>query len=177
MKFTRIIAVAAVMLLSAGTAGAQVNCTGTALGIAAGTCLVTNTVTTTVPYVARLTLSSAATTLTAPTAADFNTVAGVNTAAAVTLDVKSNSSYTVTASAATANFSGGSTLKPASSLSFTKDAFATSTALSVAGSALGTGAAATAGTLYTIGYKTRYDWLQDTPGTYTLAINYTLTAP
>jgi hypothetical protein len=177
MKFARLIAAGAALLVSAGTAQAQVtqNCNGNAVGVGAG-CSVTNTVTSNVPFIARLILSSAATTLTAPVAADFGTVAGVNTPAAITLEVRTNSQYSVTAAAAAANFSGGSGNKLASSLTFTTDA-STYKPVSGTGSVLGTGAAATSSTIFTIGYKTTYDWVLDTPGAYTLGINYTLTAP
>lgn len=177
MKFARLAATAA-LLAVASTAQAQAvtqQCTGTATGIAAG-CSVTNTVTSTVPYIARLILSQAATSLAAPTAADFGTAAGVVTPAAVTLEVRSNSKYTVTAAAAAANFSGGSGNKLASSLTFTTDA-STYAPVAGTGSTVGSSASATASTIYTIGYKTLYDWTIDTPGAYTLGIVYTLTAP
>ena len=179
MKFTSVIAAAAVMLAATGSAGAQVTqqCTGTLTGITGTGCQVTNTVSSATPYVARLILSSATSTLVAPAAADFNTVAGVNTAAAITLEVRSNAAYSLNAAAATANFAGGSTNKLSSSLTYTTDAFATTKVVAGSGSTLGTGAAATASTIFTIGYNTKYDWLIDTPGTYTLGINYTLTAP
>lgn len=177
MKFARLVATGAALLAVAGTAQAQVTqqCTGTATGISAG-CAVTNTVTSTVPYIARLILSSPATALTAPTAADFGTVAGVVSAGAVTLEVRANSKYTVTAAAAAANFSGGSGNKQSSSLTFTTDA-STYKPVAGTGSTVGTSLAATASTIYTIGYKTLYDWTIDTPGAYTLGIVYTLTAP
>jgi hypothetical protein len=41
---------------------------------------------------------------------------------------------------------------------------------------IGSGSA-TASTLFTLGYNTRYNWTIDTPGNYQLAINYTITAP
>ena len=69
MKVTRIIAAAAMSAVLAGTAQAQVtqNCTGTTTTGPTG-CQVVNTVSASVPIVARLVLSSATTTLTAPTA-------------------------------------------------------------------------------------------------------------
>ena len=116
-------------------------------------------------------------TLTPPTAANFATVAGVNTAAAARITVSSNATYTITAAAASATFSGGSNSKPSSTLKYTTDGFTSLKAVTGAGSALVMTAAVTASAVYTIGYNTTYAWLQDTPGTYTLAINYTLTAP
>ena len=179
MKFTRCIAATTLaMIVAAGSAGAQIiqNCTGSSSAITTG-CVVTNTVSSATPFVARLILSSATSTLTAPTAADFNTAGGVNTGSAMTLEVRSNSAYSINAAAGAANFSGGSGNKLSSSLTYTTDAFATTKVLAGAGSTLGLGATATQTTLYTIGYNTKYDWTIDTPGTYTLAVNYTLTAP
>ena len=177
MKFARLFTATVALLAASGTAQAQVtqNCNGNAVGLGAG-CSVTNTVTSTVPFIARLVLSSATTSLTAPVAADFGTVAGVNTPAAITLEVRTNSAYSLNAAAAAASFAGGSGNKQASSLTFTTDG-STYRPVSGTGSVLGTGAAATSSTLFTIGYKTLYDWVIDTPGAYTLGINYTLTAP
>jgi hypothetical protein len=39
------------------------------------------------------------------------------------------------------------------------------------------GAGATNSDPYLISYKTRYTWTIDTPGSYSLTVNYTLTAP
>lgn len=176
MKWSTLAAVPMLVLSITSTASAQVqNCTGTTSSGPSG-CTVTNTVSASVPYVARLTLSQAATTLTAPSAADFGGT-GVVDAAAINIDVKANSAYTITAAAATANFSGPSgATKPAGSLAFTTNA-STYTALSTTGATVGTGAAATASTTYTIGYRTAYNWTVDAPGSYSLAVNYTLTAP
>ena len=177
MKFARTIAAGVALMATASSVQAQVtqNCNGNAVGLGAG-CSVTNTVTSTVPFIARIILSSATTSLTAPVAADFGTVAGVNTPAAITLNVRTNSAYSLNAAAAAANFSGGSGNKLASSLTYTTDG-STYNVVSGTGSVLGTGAAATASTIFTVGYKTLYDWVIDTPGAYTLGINYTLTAP
>jgi hypothetical protein len=161
----------AATLLHTAACGAQVSCVG---GTA---CSVAVSATYTKAYIAKLVLSSATTTLATPTATDFGTTAGVNTPSAVTLTVKSNAAHTITVAAATANFSGGSGSKPASSLRYSTDGFVTLKSVSGAGSALVTGGAATAGTTHIIGYNTTYAFAVDTPGAYTLAITYTLTAP
>lgn len=165
-----IVAVLATLLRSSA-AGGQVTCSGRpgcSMSIAA---TLTNT------YVARLVLSSATTTLVAPTAASFGSPAGVNSPTALTLTVKSNATHTISVAAAAAVFSGGSGIKPASALRYTTDGFATLKGVSGAGSALVAGAAPTAGTAHAIGYNTTYAWLTDTPGAYSLGITYTLTAP
>lgn len=176
MKVTRIIAAAAMSAVLAGTAQAQQNCTGTTSAGPTG-CTVTNAVTTNVPYVARLQVSAAATTLTAPTAENFGDVAGVSDANVLTLNVKANSSYKITASAAAANWTGGSGNKLATDLKISVDNFATSSTLSNTGVQLATGAAPTANQNYSIGYNVQYNWLTDTPGAYNLTVNYTLTSP
>ena len=171
MKVTRIIA-ASLMLAAASTAQAQQTtyCDGASAFDA--NCKVTNTVSATVGFAARLMLNNTSTTLTAPTAANFGTSAGVTNANALTIAVSSNVEYTLTASAATTNFSGGSGNKPATDLKISVDGGSFGSI-----GQIGTEGAATASTVYTIGYNTIYNWLIDTPGTYTLAINYTLTSP
>ena len=177
MKFNSIIAATAAMLVSAASLSAQttLDCTGSGSAILAG-CQVTNTVTSAVPYVARLILNNNSTTLAAPTAAAFGTAAGVDNAAALTLEVRSNVGYSITANAAAAMFTGGSGAKPSSSITYTTNA-STYKSLVGSGSLLGSGAGATASTTFTVGYKTTYDWIQDTPGSYAMVINYTLTTP
>lgn len=176
MKVTRIIAAAAMSAVLAGTAEAQVNCTGTA---SAGptNCTVTNAVTTNVPYVARLQVSAAATTLTAPVAANFGDANGVSDNNALTLTVRANSSYKITASAASATWTGGSGNKQVSDLKLSVDNFTSAVTLSTSGVQLAMGASPTAGANYVVGYNTMYNWLTDTPGSYNLTVNYTLTSP
>ena len=161
----------ATIALHATTCSAQVTCTG------APGCSVPITGSFATVYVAELSLSAAATTLAAPTATDFGTPAGVNTPGAVTLTVRSNATYAITAAATTATFSGGSGTKPASDLRYTTDGFVTLKPVTGTGSALATAAVATNGIAYTIGYNTRYAWTTDQPGSSSLAITYTLTAP
>ncbi len=162
----------ATAMLATPPVGAQLSCaTGNA-------CSVSLNAQRTTVYAARLELSAGATSLAVPTPAAFNSPAGINTPNAVTLTVRSNAAHTITVSAATATFAGGTNTKPASSLRFSADNFATA-ALPVAGtgSALVSAAPATAATLYTIGYNTTYNWLTDPPGTYSLQVRYTLTSP
>lgn len=177
MKVTRIIAAAAMSAVLAGTAQAQVNCTGSSSAHMQN-CTATNQVSASVPYVARIQISAPTTTLTMPTAENFETTEGVSDANAVSLSVKANAGYKITASAATANWLGGSGSKEVSDLSITTDNFANKSALSSTGTvAIATANAPTGGTTYNIGYNVKYNWLTDTPGTYTLTVNYTLTAP
>jgi hypothetical protein len=179
MKVTRIIAAAAMTAALAGTAHAQVtvNCTGTPTTGPSG-CLVTNTVSASVPIVARLVLSAAATTLTSPTAADFGTTAGVSDGNAVTLTVRANAAYRITASTAATSWTGPTgTTKPVGDLRLSTDNFGTTSVLTGAGVQIASGAAPTAGANIQIGYNVRYDWTTDLPGGYSLPVRYTLTSP
>jgi hypothetical protein len=86
MKSTKVLVLTAmVAVATASSAGAQlfINCGGAGeavIGASSTTCRLTNTVSATVPTVARLTITSLTTTLTAPLAADFGTAAGVASA-------------------------------------------------------------------------------------------------
>lgn len=162
----------AALVLHATTCRAQVTCTGGATG-----CSVPITASFTNVYAAELVLSSATTSLVAPTAADFGAPAGVNTPAAITLTVRANVAYAITVGTASSTFSGGSGLKPASDLRFTSDGFVTLKPVTGSGSALVTGAPAANGATYTIGYNTKYSWATDAPGAASLPVTYTITAP
>ena len=135
-----------------------------------GSCPVTAT--STVNSVARLTVTSTTTTLTAPKAVNFGAAAGVTTTGP-TVTVMSNTGYTLTASAGTATWSGPpGTTKPASDLKMKVDAGSI-----VPLGRVGSATAGTASAPYAITYNTVYGFTTDKPGTYTLVVNYTLTAP
>lgn len=125
----------------------------------------------TINSVARLSITSTTTALTSPKGVDFGTSAGVNNSGP-TLTVKSNAGYTLTAAAATSTWTGGSNNKPATDLKMTVNGGSVTALGQVAHSTT-----ATAGTSYTIGYNTIYSFTVDKPGTYSLVVNYTLTAP
>ena len=178
MKSTKSLLLAAMVAVgTASSASAQlfINCGGAgeaAIGAATTTCRLTNTVSATVPTVARLTITSLTTTLTAPLAADFGTAAGV-ASSGPTLNVTANVGYTLTAAAAAAQWTGPATsTKPSSDLKMNVNGGS-----NVALGQVGTSANPTATTDYAIGYNTIYNWTTDIPGTYSLVVNYTLTAP
>jgi hypothetical protein len=179
MKVTKLFAMAAMAVVgSAGSAMAQASifCGGATEAVLAAspsiTCRLTNTVSATVPTVARLGITSTTTTLNAPLAADFATAAGVNSNGP-TLNVRANAGYTLTASAAAPTWTGPSgSSKPATDLKMNVDG-----AGNVALGQVGTSSVATATTDYVIAYNTIYNWTTDIPGTYSLVVNYTLTAP
>lgn len=149
-----------------------INCGGSSEPALGPTCLVSNTVSVTVPSVARLSIDNTSTPLTAPLAAQF-LPGGVGVAdAGPTLTVAANVAWTVTASA-TGLWSGGSGNKPASDLTISNDAGATYHAFPFA---INTGTP-TSSAAKAVKYHTNYSFTIDTPGTYTLVVDYTLTSP
>jgi hypothetical protein len=120
---------------------------------------------------------------------DYNVSTGAATktsAAATTLAVTSNKGWTVSAKANTAAFgftpSAGDPdpVKAAGSLSYKLTSAGTYTAITTTNAAVTTGnkgGTATAGNTFSVDYQLTSNLSQDPPGTYTLAVVYTLTAP
>ena len=128
------------------------------------------------PSVARLTLSSGATTLTAPRAVDFGTAGSGATVSTIgpSLTVSSNIPYSIVADAPDFFARDGSpSLKPKGDMSFSTDG----TTFAAIGGVVASGASATDGATVSLTYGTKYNWTVDTPGTYTLAVTFTLTSP
>ena len=146
-------------------AEAQQTCDGGA------TCAHNVSATASINSVARLSISTTATTLTTPATSDFGTATGVNSAGP-TITVKANTGYTLTASAASSTWTGGGSNKPSTDLKMKVNGGSLTALGQVAQNTIGT-----TGTTYTIGYNTIYNWTVDVPGTYSLVVNYTLTAP
>jgi hypothetical protein len=175
MKFAKLAvltAMSAVVTVSTAHAQATVNCSTNGAGgdvLIGATCNVVNTLSNTVPTVARLSIDQSSTSLTTPLASQFNGAA-VNTVGP-TLTVNANHAYSI-ASSATAWTGTGNTAKPVSDLtvSFNNGSFSALGATPMTGSA-------TEQDLFHLSYNTLYHWTTDTPGTYSLAVTYTLTAP
>lgn len=184
MKVTRIIAAAVMSAVLAGTAQAQgpvpaVNCTGDLTSRWSTPCSIGNTVQANVPFVARMEMVSS-TTLPQPVAADFGTDAGLNTPSSnpTVLTVRANAGYKVTATAAASTWTGpAGSSKASSDLRVFVNNSTSMQPLSTNGVDIFTESTPTAGTAINIGYNVRYQWMTDVPGNYSLAINYTLTAP
>jgi hypothetical protein len=178
MKTSKLLVAAFATALSAVSAGAQatVNCGGSSEPALGATCNVTNTVSAIVPSVARLSITTSNTPLTAPQAADFGVGGNGNQVQTPgpTLSVSANVGHTLTASSPgnfTATAGGGS--KPATDLQIKVGAGSFA--------AIGTlGTPATAATnlqTYPLTFGTHYNWTIDTPATYSLALTFTLTSP
>jgi hypothetical protein len=174
MRTTMRLSVLTLALVLAGTtAGRAQSCAG-------NPCSVTNTASVTVGTVLKLSLSSVATPLTAPDTTAYN--AGFqNDLAALTATVKANRGWTLSiksgAAAWTAAGAGARAAKPAADLQWSTTGGGPFTALTTSDAALGTAGSGTSGTLRTISYRTLWDYTLDTPGTYSLDVVFTVTAP
>lgn len=171
------LALAGLLAIALGTpAAAQTSCN------TAPSCSINNTASVTVPVVLKLTLSSATTSLTAPTVADYE--AGFVNDAGPTATVEANRSWTLSVKSDPAVWtlsSGGANIaKAAGDLQWSVTGGAPFTLLTLlnvpaaAGTAGGSGAP---GHSVSFTYHTLWSFLTDTPGTYTLTIVYTLSAP
>jgi hypothetical protein len=181
MRATRFVLAAMVLgtAIGASQANAQVSCSGNL-----GTCNSTNTASVTVGALVKLVMSSAATTLTNPTADDVD-AGNVIADAGPTFTVKANRSWTLKIrSQNTPNwtyagsFSG---VKPISDLSWSTASGGTFAAITGSDVTFASGGSSTNGTAAQAFFKT--SWLSDftsasnAPGTYSLPIVFTLTAP
>jgi hypothetical protein len=132
--------------------------------------------------VVRLQVSAGATSLTAPTPADFD--AGFNATTGPTFTVSANAPWTLSMRASTgvwaaANTSPGAparTTKPAADLKWSKTSNGTFVPLTTSDVTLVSGAA-TASNATNLFFQTLYNWTLDTPGNYSLTVVLTLTAP
>ncbi|MFL5486113.1 MAG: hypothetical protein ACJ77T_10930 [Gemmatimonadaceae bacterium] len=178
MKATRsLLAAMAFTAIIASQANAQ--CSGNA-----GTCNTTNTASVTVGALVKLGMSSATTTLTNPTADDVD-AGNVISDAGPTFTIKANRSWTLkikSQNAASWTYVGSNSgVKPISDLSWSTTAGGTYTAISGTDATFASGATASNGTAAQAFFRT--SWLSDftsasnAPGTYSLPIVFTLTAP
>ena len=148
----------------------------------------TVTINSTVPQVLALTIDTISVSIPFLTT-DYNASTGAATktvTSANTLSVSSNKSWTVSLKANTAAFSFAPSAgdpdpsKPAGSLSYKVSggpSFITITTSNVAVKTGSKGGTATSGNTFAMDYQLTSNLNQDPPGTYTLAIVYTLTAP
>jgi hypothetical protein len=157
-------------------AGAQQTCSDNSVPV---TCTLPVSASATVNSVARLSISVGTTTLTTPKSTDFGTTGGVNSTGP-TITVTANTGYTLTASAGGSTWTFvpaagvSATSKPAGDLKMSVN----SGTLTALGQVAHTSThSAAAGDAYTIGYNTIYNWAVDKPGSYSLIVTYTLSAP
>lgn len=172
MRHKLMAAAAGIMSVAGATlASAQGSCS-------ANPCTVQVNASAAVPELLRLTLSSTTSDLGTPTEADFD--AGFKDASGPTATVKSNRPWHVDVVGAAGAFTyAGSSPdpnKPSSQLQW-------GTTLGTYGQNMGTsaalfsGATGTSGSSQPIFFRTLWSWTSDVPGSYSLAINFTLAAP
>jgi hypothetical protein len=148
----------------------------------------TVTVSSTVPQVLSMTVDTNAVSIPF-LGTDYNVSTGLATktaSSATTLSVSSNKNWTVSVKANTAAFaftaSAGDTdpVKAAGNLSYKLSTGGAYTAVTTTNASVKTGnkgGTATSGNTFAVDYQLTSNLSQDPPGTYTLAVVYTLTAP
>lgn len=133
----------------------------------------------TISRAVRVALSSSSIALDAPVSDDFD--AGFGQTVGPTLTVRSNSAWSVSARVTqvqwTASPAPARANKPASDLQWSRFASGPFTDFTTSNVTVENGAIATAGTVVPLYFRVRYDWLLDTPGDYSIPVQFTITAP
>ncbi len=127
-------------------------------------------------------MSAGSTALTPPTTAHFD--AGFNTTTGPTFTVSANAAWTLQVRASSGIWTATNTTpgapartnKPAGDLQWSTASNGAFTALTIGDVTLFSGAV-TASNATTLYFRTLYDWALDTPGSYSLSLVLTLTAP
>src|SRR6266576_1828893 len=169
MRATRTLLAAMVLATAIGASQANAQCSGNA-----GTCNTTNVASVTVGALVKLGMSSATTSLTNPTADDVD---------AGNVIANDGPSFTIKSqNAATWTYVGSNSgVKPISDLSWSTSAGGAFAAITGSDATFASGASSTNGAAAQAFFKT--SWLSDftsasnAPGTYSLPIVFTLTAP
>lgn len=171
MRFTRIVPIlGAAIVLVAPTAQGQT--------CAVNPCTVTNTASAMIGELLQLTLAGAdPTVLTPPVVTDFSGDEAFKTNTGPQATVRSNVPWTVTVEGAAGVWTGGSGSKPASDLAWHPASAPNAYAQDMSSADPLFDGGPTGGASETILYRTRWDITTDSPGTYTLVVNFTLSAP
>jgi hypothetical protein len=178
MRATQYLLAAMVLGTTIGASQASAQCSGT------GTCNTTNTASVTVGALVKLGMSSAVTTLTNPSADDVD-AGNVLADAGPSFTVKANRSWTLkikSQNAASWTYVGSNAgVKPISDLAWSTAANGTFAAITASDATFTSGASASNGAAAQAFFKT--SWANDftsasnAPGTYSLPIVFTLSAP
>lgn len=179
MKATRLLLAAMVLGTAAGASQANAQCSGQ------NNCNTTNTASVSVGNLVKLGMTSAATTLTAPTADDIDAGLTVGPDAGPTFTIKANRSWQLkikSGNAANWTFTGvGAGVKPISDLLWATSSAGSYSAITAADVTFTSGASSTNGATAVPYFKTQ--WTADftsasnLPGVYSLPIVFTLSAP
>jgi hypothetical protein len=165
-------------VLCAGAAQAQATCGNTLVANATCTPAATN-VTTTLNRIVYMSISPASAALTAPTDVDF-TGSGTTTKtdlAAHVITVRANSSWNLSIQGAAWTGTGNNS-KAIGDLTWSINGNAGPfTPVTNAAVNIVTAGTPTGSTITTIAYKTTWALATDSPGTYSMALTFTLTAP
>lgn len=174
-----IFVIAFTLVLAFTPARALAQCTASGNG---GSCTVASSASMTAGRVIRMQMSATSTTLTAPTATDFD--AGFNSTTGPTLTISANAAWRLYIRSTTAVWSATNTSpgapartnKPVGDLRWSTNAAGPFVALTTADANLAAGTA-TASTANTLFFRTAYAWTLDTPGDYGLTLVLSLTSP
>src|SRR5689334_9468947 len=186
-KLARCAAATFLVIVVTRSAGAQVFACNTGNGNN-GACNLNFSMAMTVNKTVRLEVSPSSVSLISSNATAAEYVAGFKTNGSLVVTARANSGVAVTIAAATTNFSYAGSASPAptkaaSTVQWSTDGFATagvnlSTVSATIIPSTGSGTAgATTGTSKTVSFRTGLLWAADPPGTYTLTLNLTVTAP
>lgn len=160
-----------IVAIGASQAAAQSNCTG-------NNCTLTHKVKVTIPDLMKMTFDKDSTTLTAPVLTDFGTdsTATITNLAALNVTVQSNRKYQITLAANAANFSApAGVTKPAGDLSWTTNGGTSWTAVTTsAANIVGSTQNPTFGRSATVGWQTKWHFVNDQSGAYSLIMTFTL---
>ena len=171
------IIVSTVLVTAAAVPSAHAQATCGATGAAPSCSPAGTQITTTVQRIVFLSITNPSVSLTAPTNTDF--AAGGTTTktdlGAQVITVRANSAWTLNVQGA-AWTGTGNNAKAVGDLEYTKNAGTSWTTMTTSAVALTTGTA-TAGANTTVGYRTTWALVSDTPGTYTMALTFTLSSP
>jgi hypothetical protein len=181
MRATRLLLAA--MVLGTAAAASQANAQCSSVG-AAGNCSTTNTAQVVIPSLVKLGMGATTTSLTAPSADAVDAGTPIDDAGPA-LSIKSNRSWTLNLKSGRAqywDFNGGlGTAKSISDLTWSATNGSGYVALSATDALLGSGASATATGTASVYFRTLYTGglaaASNAPGTYTLPIVFTLSAP
>lgn len=133
----------------------------------------------TITRAVRVALSGSSIALDPPVSDDFD--AGFGQTVGPTLTVTSNSAWSISARVTQAQWTASPAParanKPAADLRWSRFAGGLFADFTTANVTVENGAVATAGTVIPLYFRVRYDWLLDTPGDYSIPVQFTITAP
>jgi hypothetical protein len=168
-----------ILLIGPSLVGGQGTCTRNGQG----TCMIgddaTHAIRITITQAIRLESSSGAVALSPPSGLDYD--AGFGLTVGPVLTMRSNVPWTVTLRATqplwTATPAPSRADKPVTDLQWGVAAAGPFTDLSTSATAIATGASGTNGAAIPLHFRVKYAWLIDSPGTYSIPLQVTVTAP